>query len=112
MVDELLEKVEDRKSFIEFIGALIQDRNHASQIEKSKTEEYRFNGAYDWQNLTIQDYLEAAVRWLEDITWKDENPNEITWKKKWLSFFIVERSTNNSVACKQAQWSFKFGSTG
>ena len=47
---ELLDKVDDEKSFSIFVGALISD------FQKSPGE---------WQNSTIETFLESALAWAE-----------------------------------------------
>ena len=44
---ELLEKVNDRASFLEFVKALEQDRR----------------SGVTWENETIEDFLEASIAW-------------------------------------------------
>lgn len=58
-----LDKVRDRESFFDFVQALIEDR-----IEKAKEEQrYPHGGQPDgWENATIENYLEAALRWAQD----------------------------------------------
>lgn len=57
---DYLHKVNDRKSFIEFVEILARDKEINSQ---------------DWQNLSIEDYLDCANSWLED-----SERNDISWK--------------------------------
>ncbi|HXH69464.1 MAG TPA: hypothetical protein VNI60_03855 [Pyrinomonadaceae bacterium] len=57
---EVLQKVNDRQTFFEFVSALIEDKKKIGE---------------SWEKLTIEDYLESASAWLEnsgreDISWK------------------------------------------
>ena len=57
---ELLNKVNDKKSFLEFVQSLIQDKSTNSE---------------EWFSFTIEDYLDNANIWL-----KDSEREDISWK--------------------------------
>lgn len=50
-LQELLEQVHDRESFFKFVRALIDDRSLNSG---------------EWQNTTVETFLEASLAWAED----------------------------------------------
>ena len=52
---ELLDQVNDRDSFFAFVQALIEDRRSP-----------RGPRAHGWENGTIEDYLDGALRWAID----------------------------------------------
>jgi len=57
---DLLNEVNDKKSFIIFVVELAKDRKQ---------------NPFEWQNDSIESYLESAKSWLED-----SERNEISWK--------------------------------
>ncbi|MCY7346275.1 MAG: hypothetical protein LH614_08665 [Pyrinomonadaceae bacterium] len=72
---DYLDKVNDRESFILFIRELIKDREIARKAEAENAEKYKYGNASDWENQTIEQFLDGAVSWLEasgreDISWK------------------------------------------
>jgi len=56
---ELLERVTDRDSFLAFVTALERDRATAAARPGSPYQ----HEAGDWQNGTIEDFLEGALGW-------------------------------------------------
>ncbi len=80
-LDELLEAVVDRNSFLTFVKALVADRQDEIVKEKENPSSPWGPGANGWQHGTIEGYLEAAVSWMEDsqgTAW--ELPEEPSWK--------------------------------
>lgn len=57
---EMLEAVEDQASFLRFVEALQHDRN---------------NHGEEWQNSSIDMFLESSAAWLNDTS-----PSEASWK--------------------------------
>jgi len=72
---DLIEKVEDEKSFLTFVHALINDR---------KADEV--NGTDSWQNDTIVDFLEAAHAWGSDTHMGEFQ--ELGGKSPWKRFAV------------------------
>ncbi len=70
-----LENVTDKKTFIEFVNALIEERSKAEKLEQRDAEIYKFEGALGWQNTNIESYLQSAVVWLVD-----SDRNDFSWK--------------------------------
>ena len=58
---ELVEKVNDEKSFLIFVQALIQDRS----MEKESSIDACGRGSQGWENHSIESFLEAAHAWAE-----------------------------------------------
>lgn len=80
-LDEMLEAVVDRDSFLAFVKALIVDRRHEVAKGKGSPSSPWGAGANGWEHGTIEGYLEAAVAWMEDscgTAW--ESPAEPSWK--------------------------------
>lgn len=81
-VEDALESVNDRESFIFFLKVLSADR--ADEVKKETTQPSSpFGpGANGWENGSIESFLDAAAAWAEDARegpfWKwPENP----WKQ-------------------------------
>jgi hypothetical protein len=62
--DQLLDKVHDQKSFIEFVEALAEERNEAELMEHAQPEIY-MDGALNWKNSDIQSFLYSALMYFE-----------------------------------------------
>jgi hypothetical protein len=76
-LDELLDTVSDADSFIKFVAALAADRENESLKEKDKPGNPYGAGANGWEHGTIENYLDAAVRWAEG---SQRLPSEPSWK--------------------------------
>ncbi len=57
---EILQNVNSRETFFEFVSALIEDKKQSGE---------------SWENLSIEDYLDSAKSWLEDSKRED-----VSWK--------------------------------
>ncbi|MGA3081688.1 MAG: hypothetical protein ABSD44_09945 [Terracidiphilus sp.] len=60
-----LKAVVDSKSFLEFVRALIADREDEIQKEKICPSSPYGPGANGWENGSIEAFLDAAVSWAE-----------------------------------------------
>lgn len=81
-IEELLDNVEDEKSFLLFVESLIADRE---TCEKKLVNEFGFNG--DWANNTIGSFLKAAVAWANDSDFGVRQETELA-ANKWKQFAI------------------------
>ena len=77
---ELLTEVENEKSFLIFVKALIMDRD---QHESKQTDDFGFSD--DWANNTISDYLDSAVAWAEASKFGLSQDSELA-HNKWRQF--------------------------
>ena len=80
-LEEMLEAVIDRNSFLAFVRALVADRQDEVAKEKENPSSPWGPGANGWQHDTIEAYLDAAAAWMEDsqgTAW--ELPAEPSWK--------------------------------
>jgi len=79
---DYLNDVKDKETFIEFVNALIRDREEAVEREKQAPENHRGFGAFGWQNETIEDYLGMC------LACADNNGDEpvLTKEPTWYSF--------------------------
>ena len=62
---ELLEKVNDRESFLTFVKALIADREDEVRKDAKNPDPWLDMGSNGWQNHSIESYFESAVAWYE-----------------------------------------------
>lgn len=77
---EFLEEVKDEISFLEFVKALIADRQ---PHESKEVDEVGF--VEDWANNDISGFLKAAVAWAEDSDFGERQQPELA-KNKWKQF--------------------------
>ena len=78
--EDLLENVSDRESFIAFVNALASERERASLIEKDNPKSYIADGAFNWKNGDIQNFLYAALEYFEDGPLRQPIPEQPNWK--------------------------------
>ncbi len=80
-LDELLERVTDRESFLVFARALMLDYRDEQEREKASPSSPYGPGANGWENGTIDNYLDAAISWTEAwIGREHELPREPSWQ--------------------------------
>lgn len=72
---ELSEKVHDEATFIQFLTALMKDREREIAIENDAPSSPYGAGALGWQNITIEDFLESAIAWAGDSGQNTEQKN-------------------------------------
>jgi len=77
---DYLEAVNDRETFIEFVRALIRDREASVLREQQAPESRRGYGAFGWQNCLIESYFEAALACVEAHADRDDILKEPTWR--------------------------------
>jgi hypothetical protein len=77
---ESLNLVNDRESFFAFIETLIDDRIDAAGQELEKSGNPYAGPANDWQNTTIESFLEAALAWARAM------PGQLDEAPSWQSF--------------------------
>lgn len=63
---ELLDNVHDRASFFAFVRALTIDRQRSVEMESQNPSSPYGPDAGGWENVTIEDFLKAALAWAED----------------------------------------------
>jgi hypothetical protein len=63
---QLIDAVHDQQSLLRFIKALAEDRRSAVAAEKSNPASPYGPDAGDWENITIEAYLESAAAWAVD----------------------------------------------
>lgn len=80
-LNQLLENVNNRQTFLIFVKALIQDCREADELAKQNPEKYQWVGTLGWENGSVETYLDAALACFEGGKWREEKPEEINWKK-------------------------------
>ena len=73
--------VHDRESFLAFVAALAADRRGSVAAEETTPSSPYGPATGGWENITIEDFLEAALAWAES-TGGDEGQDlgpEPTW---------------------------------
>lgn len=74
----LSDNVHDEETFVEFLTALMKDRELEAEKEKANPSSPYEPEALGWQNLTIEDFLESAVAWAETTK---ETAESNPWKR-------------------------------
>lgn len=78
--EDLLDRVADRASFIAFVTALAAEREHAEKIENANPKSYIVDGALDWKNGDIPNFLYAALEYFTDGPLRAPIPDQPNWK--------------------------------
>ena len=84
-LDEKLEAVVDRDTFLAFVKALAADREGEVAKEKEHPGSPWAAGANGWEHGTIEGFLEAAVACAEDSR---GTPGEMPEPPSWKTFAI------------------------
>jgi hypothetical protein len=82
-----LEAVHDRQTFLDFVDALARDRRDKARSAGPVPPSPDGVPAGEWQNVTIEDFLEAATSWAEDIA--DVEDERAAWfpaAPSWAAF--------------------------
>lgn len=78
----LLEKVESRESFYEFLCALLADKTEDEQKEKINASPPYGPTANGWENTTLTQFLESIKSFMEDTS-------QIPQEPQWYSFAML-----------------------
>lgn len=76
-LEKYLDEVNDKESFLAFVKALIAERHEACKIEEANPDRYQLNGALEWNNAGLVDFLDAAVACWEAVPAR--GPQEASW---------------------------------
>jgi len=63
---QLLELVEDERSFLAFVEALYEDRRLDAEAERSSPSSPYGPTGRGWENVTVESFLQAAHAWAID----------------------------------------------
>ena len=63
--EELLARVVDCKSFMEFVTALAEEREEAERMERDESTRFQLGGAHNWQNGSISSFLYASLAYFD-----------------------------------------------
>jgi hypothetical protein len=80
---ELMDAVQDRTSFLAFVDALAHERSVSAIQEMHEPSSPYGPQAFGWENITIEDFLAAAVACEEDNPDPSEAPS---WQ--WFADFL------------------------
>lgn len=64
-LEELIELVKDKESFIQFVEAMAEEREESEKLERDNPEKYLLDGANGWKNGDISGYLWASLGYFE-----------------------------------------------
>jgi len=80
---EQIECVTDQQSFLAFAHALMQDRIAAVNAEAKIDSSPYGQDAGNWENVSIERFLESAIAWAEDSNFGANQGMEAAnpWKK-------------------------------
>lgn len=76
-LDDLLEKVNSKESFLQFVEALKEDKIDEDEKEKLKPSSPYASGANGWENGAITNFLDAIERYGKDSKLVEKEPS---WK--------------------------------
>jgi hypothetical protein len=80
--EDYLDKVVDQESFLEFVRALMADREDEVRKERENPSNPYSRGWNGWENITIEGFLESAIAWAEDSNFGENiEPIANHWKK-------------------------------
>jgi hypothetical protein len=71
--------VHDRASFLAFVAALAADRRASAAAEQGTQSSPYGTDAGGWNNVTIEDFLEAALAWAQS-TGMGASQGEPSWQ--------------------------------
>ena len=66
VISELLSTVNDEQSILIFVKKLREDREKEVKAQSIEPIDLFGRGPCEWENHTIEDFLEAAMAWAED----------------------------------------------
>ena len=78
-----LSQVQDCESFLAFVKVLVRDRERSEQAENKLPSSSWGPESGGWENISIAQFLEAAVAWAEDTC---DSPQGISFVASWKSF--------------------------
>ncbi len=80
---DALNRVNDRESFLNFVRALVKDKEEETVQEAATPSSPWGPGANGWEHDSIEHYLDAALRWGESTNGETHTrslPQEPSWK--------------------------------
>jgi len=81
-LNDLLEKVEDEKSFLIFAKALLNERYEDIELENKNPSSSYSSSQKGWENITLESFLEASIAWADDSNFgKSQNIKDNLWYK-------------------------------
>jgi hypothetical protein len=74
---ELLERVVDKATFLEFSWAMVEEAAQAEQLAREQPEKYKYDDPLGWAHLQVSEVLGQLTVRIEEhpddqpFTWKD-----------------------------------------
>ncbi|MFN0064106.1 MAG: hypothetical protein ACKVPX_16485 [Myxococcaceae bacterium] len=75
---ELIERVNSRDTFLEFVAALRADLRESNEQEAAVPSSPYSPNARDWENPSLDGYLEALHAWTDDVGDRIREP--LSWR--------------------------------
>lgn len=82
-LEDILDRVNSRESFLAFVRALMEDRKDETRKESVNQSSPWGPGVNGWEHYDIESYLEAALAWGESTSAESHQrslPEEPSWK--------------------------------
>ena len=76
----MLDKVDSKQSFLEFVSALSADWFREEELEKQSPSSPYGSGALGWENGSVGSFLDAMEKWAAD------SRDKISEKPDWNTF--------------------------
>lgn len=80
-LDHLINRVNSKESFLEFLEALERDWNKDQELSKGAQSAPFAVSPLRWENGTVGTFIEAMHRWTTDTETLSEEPNWKTFAK-------------------------------
>jgi hypothetical protein len=77
LLEDCLDQVSDRETFLTFVKALVEDRKDSIELETVNPSSPYGSEAGGWENTTLESFLEAALAWAVE---SKQLPNVASWK--------------------------------
>lgn len=81
-LDDLLDEVSSKESFLIFLQALLADKINESKKEKISSGPAYSSGHNGWENNTVEDFLDSVLSFGKDSVAITETPN-------WRAFALL-----------------------
>lgn len=64
-LEELLDRVVDRESFVVFVRTMAAESETAAEMVAASPDKYRYASALGWENTTISDFLYCSLLYFD-----------------------------------------------
>lgn len=77
---ELVQRVKDKETFIEFVKALAQESEEADKLSEADPERFKYDAPLGWQNGDISSFLLAGLESFQGGWYRAAPSDEPSWK--------------------------------